>query len=100
MKKRSKIFEVVFIRFWWVFLFFLLSFIGYDQAILKKNKDIHTFKTKLTALEKIKQQKKAENENLNQIINSENDPAWIEQVLMRDLGVVPEGKLKVHFIKE
>jgi hypothetical protein len=32
-------------------------------------------------------------------IASQNDPAWIEMVLMRDLGVVPEGFLKVHFKK-
>lgn len=30
-------------------------------------------------------------------IASQDDPAWIEVVLMRDLGVVPEGWLKVYF---
>lgn len=32
-------------------------------------------------------------------IQSQSDPAWVELVLMRDLGVVPEGWLKVHFEK-
>jgi hypothetical protein len=100
VKSKNKFFELIFIRSWWVFLFFLLSFIGYDQAIKKKNKDISKFKTNLCALENMKQQKKQENEELTQMINSQNDPAWIELVLMRDLGVVPDGKLKVHFVKE
>ena len=32
-------------------------------------------------------------------IASQMDPAWIEMILMRDLGVVPEGYLKVYFKK-
>ena len=37
--------------------------------------------------------------NLELQIASQNDPAWIEMVLIRELGVVPEGFLKVHFKK-
>lgn len=47
-------------------------------------------------------QKKAaieKQEDLKLRLASQNDPAWIEMVLMRDLGVVPEGFLKVHFQK-
>ena len=40
---------------------------------------------------------KDEKEYLELKIASQNDPAWIEMVLMRDLGVVPEGYLKVYF---
>jgi hypothetical protein len=32
-------------------------------------------------------------------IASQNDPAWIEMVLLREIGVVPAGFLKVHFKK-
>ncbi len=28
---------------------------------------------------------------------SQSDPGWIQMILMRDLGVVPEGYLKVYF---
>lgn len=38
-----------------------------------------------------------EKEHLQLKIASFDDPAWIEMILMRDLGVVPEGYLKVHF---
>lgn len=30
-------------------------------------------------------------------INSQSDPAWVELVLMKGLGLVPEGKRKVYF---
>jgi hypothetical protein len=32
-------------------------------------------------------------------IASQNDPVWVELVLLRELGVVPEGYIKVHFKK-
>jgi hypothetical protein len=35
--------------------------------------------------------------DLEDRIASQNDPGWIEMVLIRELGVVPEGFLKVHF---
>jgi len=39
------------------------------------------------------------NEDYHLRLASQSDPAWIEMILMRDLGVVPEGFLKVHFKK-
>ena len=30
-------------------------------------------------------------------VQSQADHAWIEQVLMKELGVVPENQIKVHF---
>ena len=32
-------------------------------------------------------------------INSQNDPAWIELMLMKEMGLVPEGQTKVFFTK-
>jgi len=38
-------------------------------------------------------------EALLQQINSESDPAWIELVLMQNLGMVPENQQKVYFME-
>jgi hypothetical protein len=38
-----------------------------------------------------------ENDDLSMQIASQTDPAWVELVLLREMGVVPEGYLKVHF---
>lgn len=37
---------------------------------------------------------------LEQIIASQNDPEWIEQTLMKILGLVPEGYKKVIFMDD
>jgi hypothetical protein len=34
---------------------------------------------------------------LKQQLNSQSDPAWIEIVLKRELGLIPEGQIKVLF---
>jgi hypothetical protein len=95
--KKNKLIELLFIRSWWLILFVLFSFVSYEQSIKRTDKEAFNYKKHLVALEqeKIKQQK--ENEDLSLMVNSLSDPAWIEMILIRDLGVVPEGKLKVHF---
>jgi hypothetical protein len=65
---------------------------------MKKKKALfaeYTFR--LNEMEKEKKQAFLEKEHLQLKIASQNDPAWIEMILMRDLGVVPEGYVKVHF---
>ncbi len=41
----------------------------------------------------------AEKEYLTRQINSQSDPAWIEMVLKKELGLVPEGQVKIYFPK-
>ncbi len=89
--------ENLVVRSWWVILFFLLGAIGYNQAIKKKNMDIASLEYRIHEVEKAKESALLEQEDLLLKIRSENDPEWIELVLMRELGVVPEGSLKVHF---
>lgn len=36
-------------------------------------------------------------EKLLLTINSQSDPAWVELVLFRELGLVPEGTAKIWF---
>lgn len=38
-----------------------------------------------------------EKADLMQQINSQSDPLWIERVLMKGLGLVPEGQKKILF---
>jgi len=40
---------------------------------------------------------KGQHRELLEEIASQEDPAWIERVLIRRLGVVPEGQTKVVF---
>ena len=97
VRERSSLFEILFVRSWWVIIFFGFVFITYQQTIKSKNKEIFENKNKIALFEKQKILSCKENEDLNLMVNSLSDPEWIEIILMRDLGVVPEGKLKVHF---
>jgi hypothetical protein len=38
-----------------------------------------------------------QNEYLTRQINSQSDPAWIEMVMKKELGLVPEGQVKIYF---
>ena len=67
---------------------------------MKKKKQIFAeYSFRLGEMDKEKILAAAEKEENHLRISSQSDPAWIEMILMRDLGVVPEGYLKVHFTK-
>lgn len=87
------------LRSWWVAAVCLVTTIVYFQALKEKKTSFRELSFRLGEMEKEKVLALAEKEDLNLRIASQNDPAWIELILMRDLGVVPEGFLKVHFSK-
>jgi hypothetical protein len=87
------------VRFWWVFLFLVICFVVYDNNIKEKNKEIQIMKNRLKELSLEKELTLEEKEELLSKINSQSDPSWIEMVLIKELGVVPDGQLKVHFKK-
>jgi hypothetical protein len=84
-------------RWLWVFAFCLVSCFIYSKAVKKKKSAYEEYTFLLQEMEKTKTFVAVEKEYLELKIASQDDPAWIEMILMRDLGVVPEGYLKVHF---
>ena len=87
-------------RSWWVFLCFALCFFCYSHAIKKKTTAYFNLREKLQKLQWEKALSLQDQEDLLLQINSHNDPSWIEMTLMKRLGVVPEGQVKVYFKKE
>lgn len=81
-------------------LFWALCFTVYSQAMHKKTKTCLDLQCKLQDLEQIKQAAIEEREDLALQIYSQNDPDWVELVLKKKLGVVPEGQTKVYFKKD
>ena len=69
----------------------------YSQSLRKKKEMFAACTLHLMEMEQEFEFLKNEKEYLELKIASQDDPAWIEMVLMRDLGVVPEGYLKVQF---
>ena len=84
---------------WWVAAFCSVSAVVYFQSMNGKKCALTEYSFRLEEMEKEKLLAFAEREDLRLKIASQTDPAWIEMILMRDLGVVPEGWLKVHFKK-
>lgn len=84
---------------WWVLAFCGLTCMVYFHFMKEKKLAIHSLISRLEEMELNRWRALQKNEDLQLHLASQNDPAWIEMILMRDLGVVPEGFLKVHFKK-
>lgn len=56
-------------------------------------------KTKLTELERAKDVEQEQQNALALQLKSQSDPAWVEMVLIRELGLLPEGQRLVLFKK-
>jgi hypothetical protein len=84
----------------WMFILVLFIGIIFFSHVLKNKKlEIANLQAKLEELHFKKENVIEENSELKCRISCHDDPTWIEQVLIKELGVMPEGKVKVHFTK-
>ena len=97
---KRRIYGAVVLRSWWVWVFLLGSYFLFSYAIKKKTETYLTLQNRLVELKNQKEIALQEREDLLLQINSQSDPAWIELVLMKGLGVVPEGQKKIYFKKQ
>lgn len=99
-KKRSRLFEEVILKSWWTILFFLICFFAYDRGVHYRNKEKQKLVIKMQDLQNEKFNAIQNKELLLLQIESQNEAAWVELMLMRGLGLVPEGEQKIIFLKE
>jgi len=83
-----------------MFLFLALCFLVYSHAMHKKDKAYRELENYLANLKVEKESLINNRDDLLLQINSQSDPSWIQLTLMKGLGVVPEGQVKVYFTKE
>ena len=95
--KIIKVIETFIFSFWWVILFILLCFVLYEQGIKERDREFSKLNEHLKSLKQERANAIALKEDLLLQINSQSDPAWVELLLMKGLGVVPEGQKKVFF---
>jgi len=93
----SRLFDEIILKSWWVIIFFLICFFIYDQGMQRKNLEQRKLYDKLLKVQNETAKAIEDQEDLKLELQSHNDPAWIELVLMRKLGLVPEGQIKVYF---
>lgn len=85
------------VKSWWVVALAILSLGLYEQGAKALQKEINTFQSEANYLyEKIKLAKIVQEELKLQIM-SQSDPAWIELVLIKSLGLVPESYKKIYY---
>ncbi|MBU6383334.1 MAG: hypothetical protein KGR16_03360 [Verrucomicrobia bacterium] len=84
---------------WWLLALCTLTACAHLHFSKEKKSALQSLQIRLAQMENEKAQVLQIKEDLQLRIASQNDPAWIEMVLIRELGVVPEGFLKVHFKK-
>ena len=82
---------------WWVFLFVAVMMLVYVHGMHLKNVQQEELAARKAALEKEKMVALRQQEELLLRIKSQDDPQWVELVLMKELGLVPEGHVKVYF---
>lgn len=82
---------------WWVLLFIAACGFVYFNSAGKKDVIVASLESHLGKLRMEKALLLQEKEDLQLQIFSQSDPAWIQLTLMKGLGLVPEGQLKVYF---
>lgn len=90
--------EFPFSSYWVIALFLFLAFFAW-QRIENKRAMIRELEQTLKSVRADIQEMMYEKEDLLLQIQSQNDPKWIELILMRRLGLVPEGQSKIYFRK-
>lgn len=89
--------ETLFIRCWWVILFCLLCAFFYEQGRKRIDGEYRNLHNQLIKAQTVRNQKLRIREDLMLKVNSQSDPDFVELLLMKELGVVPEGHLKFFF---
>lgn len=84
-------------RHGWFFLILGCGGALYFHAMKQKELMYIEMKAQFLQLEKDKAAACAMHKELVLQIQSQSDPAWVEMVLKRNLGLVREGQVKVYF---
>lgn len=92
-----KVLEDLCLRSWWVVCIFLFCYMLYEHALARHQNEYNRLHEKLIDLENEKNLALDVQQDLILQINSQSDPAWVELVLMKGLGLVPEDHVKVLF---
>lgn len=82
------------------FVFLTIISLFYFHGMYHKNLVYKELVLRKRSLEKQRDLASLETQELELLIKSYSDPKWLEMVLMKGLGMVPQGQLKVYFKKE
>lgn len=81
----------------WFFILLGAAALFFMHAMEEKKRTYQEMVSKFQQLEKEKAAALSIKHDLALQIQSQSDPAWVEMVLKRNLGMVREGQVKVYF---
>jgi LPS O-antigen subunit length determinant protein (WzzB/FepE family) len=84
-------------EFWWVIILCVLSFSCFWYLHAQQKKELYQLDKVITKLEDQKQEELEKHEDYTLKIKSFSDPAYIEMVLIQNLGLVPKDQMKVVY---
>lgn len=84
----------------WLSVYALVALIIFERGLYRIESEKRKLLSEQADLAKRKNIAQKSHLELEQIIASQNDPEWIEQTLMKVLGLVPEGYKKVIFMDD
>ena len=84
-------------KFGWVIVFTFISLGCYGFAAQQKETRYNELYEMVYHLESQMDEAKKEQGVLTLRLSSLNDPEWVQMLLMRDLGVLPDGQVKIVF---
>ena len=94
---RIRVVEKFVMQSWWLVLFIIGCYLFYEQGLVKRADDFSRLNRQYLDLQNEKALVSAERENLLLQINSQSDPDWVELTLIKGLGLVQAGQIKVLF---
>lgn len=92
--------EALCLRSWWVFLFGFFCLALHERQGIAQREKMAELEQRWNALELEKFEAVRLNKELKHQLASQEDPEYMEMVLMRVLGVTPEGMQKVCFFDD
>jgi hypothetical protein len=96
----ENLFRKYFLNSWWVIAFAMLCAALYEQGLKERQEDMTRLSAHLHQLQQQKEIALAVQNDLQTKITSQSDRAWIELILMKNLGLTPEGYQKVLFTND
>ena len=98
LKKSINDLLIAFFKEWsWTIAWSLFCAISLEVALKARENEYKELQQERISLESQLKEAAKLNEKYLHEMNSQSDPAWIELVLMRKLGLVPEGQTKIVF---
>lgn len=100
MKTKDSKIHTFFFRCWWAILLLLFCYGFYLHGMVKKKEQYAQLSEKVALLKESLCVATERREDLLLQMESRSDPAWIEMLIKKHLGMVPANQIKVYFEKE